>query len=330
MLFAAPLVGATTPAVAAEDPKTIDQAKVYESENDIVAAMKNWAPVEDSESVMGYPKGVRDEKDTITSVDLDYVKKQYDPKQAVVDAKAAAKKYAALPNTKTALVTAANKIADTTLTEPETRQNTLDDGVRTGSSMYPKWPAPNYCNGKDPDGKPLVDGSEAKPCMFVGKLDTAPESVYPKAGGSTGIAGGGKKTYKVSQQVTDEKSDMAGWSVGGKISGKVTSTPKDGGTGGEAGPEVSFTYSYSSTSTQRNMKQVDDQTEVEFPSDVKGSLQGRRDGAYYVGYIITYYSDKDQGFEDLDEKTLTTIPARVFVQSPKSSTGLTYFKYQEK
>lgn len=332
MLVAAPLVGATTPAVAAEDPKEIDRTKIYSSEDDIIAAMKKWAPVEDSESVMGYPMGVRDEKGAITSVDLDYAAKQYDSKQAVVDAKAAAKKYAALPNPKTALVTAANKIADTPLTEPETRQNTLDDNVYSSSSKYPRWPAPNYCDGKDSDGKPMVTGPEPKPCMFVGKLDNAPESLYPKAGGSTGIAGGGKKTYKISQQNTDEKTDTVGWSMGGKVSGKVTSIPENGGTGGEVGPEISFTYSYSSTSTHRNMKQVDDQTDATFPSEVKGSLQGRRDGAYYVGYIITYYSDEDQGFKDdpnMTEKTLTAIPARVYVQSPKSSTALDYFNYQE-
>ncbi|MFK0265297.1 hypothetical protein ACIQU1_28820 [Streptomyces angustmyceticus] len=323
MLVAAPLVGTATPAVAA-DGQTIDDTKTYGSEADILAAMEKWSPVESAESVMGYPKGIRDEKGNITSVDLADVMQKYDPQQAVADAKVAAKKYADDPNTKKFLGDAARQIADTTLTEPETRQNTLDDNIWPDGQRNP---APNYCEGRvGSDG--TLNTAGASPCMFIGKLDTAPDSKYPKAGASTGIAGGGKKTYKVSQQLTDEKSDMAGWSVGGKVSGKVTSTPANGGAGGEAGPEFSFTYSYSSTSTKRNMQQVDDQTEVEFPSDKKGSLQGRRDGAYYVGYIVVD-SVGDPASSAANKERLFAIPARVFVQSPQSSTPVTYFKYQE-
>ncbi|KOU07338.1 hypothetical protein ADK86_04680 [Streptomyces sp. NRRL F-5755] len=328
LLVAAPLVGSASPAVAADDQKPIDNKKIYTSEADITADLERWAPVEPKESVMGYPKGVQDGKGNTTSVEQRDVQPKYDSKEAVADAKAAAQKYVDDPNTKNDkgyLKDAAMQLVKTSITEPEVRQNTHDDDIWKDGR---KNPAPNYCAGKTPGGGTL-NTAGVSPCMFVGKLDTAPESKYPKTGGGGALAGGGKKTFKTSHQITDEKSEVAGWSVGGKVAGKITSSPEKGGIGGEAGPEFNFAYSYSSTSTKRNTLQSDDTTEADFPSDVKGSLQGRRDGAYYVGYILAY-GHGDPTSSAKDKERLIAIPARVYVQSPKSSTPLTYFKYQEK
>ncbi|MFI1160274.1 hypothetical protein [Streptomyces sioyaensis] len=345
----APLVGTAPPAVAADAPK-IDKDKVYGSEQDVVARMEGtdgmkdkegkpvpgYAPVAQSESVMGYPKGVdRDKDNKVMPVYKDDVQAQYDAKQAVVDAKAAAKKYAEdTTNNPQPLRETAKLLADSSLTDPEVRGDTNDDAIygRGGTEMSAEH-AEMHCAGKHapaPGGRVDQNAAKANPCVFVGKLDKKDGSKYPKVGGSSGMAGGGKKTYSVEGLSSEEKSTTEGWSAGGKFTPKLTITPggDKGGPGGGADGELSFTYSYSSTTTNKVLTTQKDQTEVEFPSDKKGSLQGRRDGAYYIGYIITrklnaIYED------DRGKESLIAIPARVYVQSPQSSTSVTYFKYQE-
>ena len=57
------------------------------------------------------------------------------------------------------------------------------------------------------------------------------------------------------------------------------------------------------------------------------SMQGRRHGAYYVGYLFVDYhpaTDKAPGTPENHEH-LVAIPARVFVQSPKSDIAVSYF-----
>ncbi|WP_406213778.1 hypothetical protein [Streptomyces decoyicus] len=122
--------------------------------------------------------------------------------------------------------------------------------------------------------------------------------------------------------------------MGGKFTPKVTSTPANGGAGGEIGGEIGFTYSYSSTSLNRvtgtQEDKYEDKYETEFPADKKGSLQGRRDGAYYVGYLFVQYQAAPGAPGTGPEKEhIKAIPARAYVQPPKSSTPVTYFKYQE-
>ncbi|MEX2974335.1 hypothetical protein [Streptomyces sp. C184] len=365
----APLVGTAPPAVAADAPK-IDKDKVYGSEQDVVARMEGtdgmkdkdgnpvpgYAPVEQAESVMGYPKGIdRDKKgaivDPVTPEDVhnrwakpdpneekakfDNKQALADAKQAVVDAKAAAQKYADdKKNHPAPLREVAKQLADSTLTDPDVRGDTKDDAIygRGGSEIGAEH-AEMHCAGKHaaaPGGRVDQNAAKANPCVFVGKLDQKDGSKFPKVDGGSGIAGGGKKTYSVETQSTEEDSTTSGWSAGGKLTTKVTSTPAGdkGGAAPEVNGEVSFTYSYSSTATHKVTTSQKDQTEVDFPSDKKGSLQGRRDGAYYIGYIITRkindISENDQGKE-----SLIAIPARVYVQSPQSSTSVTYFKYQE-
>ncbi|KOT89049.1 hypothetical protein ADK86_30515 [Streptomyces sp. NRRL F-5755] len=329
MAVASPLLVGTAPAAVAADTPAIDNTKVYTSEDDIVAAMEGtkdkpgYAPVEKSESVMGYPQGL----DRDNPVTLDDVQPTYDPKDAVADAKEAAKAYASNGDNPAPLKKVAQQMADSKATEPEARKDINDD------KTYPYLtggPAKEYCEGKSADASKTQNAEKANPCVFVGKLDTKPGSKYPKAGGSSGLAGGGKKTFMTKGEAVDEKSTTTGWKMGGKFTPKLTVTPPGdkGGTGGEVGGEVSFEYSYSSTTLNRVTSTQEDKSEVDFPSDKKGSIQGRRDGAYYVGYIVVHrHTDKTEPNPDKDQ--LITIPARVYVQSPKSSTSVTYFKLQE-
>ncbi|MFF7232085.1 hypothetical protein [Streptomyces sioyaensis] len=343
VLGAAPLVGTAAPAVAADSPKQIDDSKVYGSEDDILKAMEQWAPVRPSESVMGYPTGIdQDAKGNIKSVALGDVQAQYDVGTALKDAKQAAKDYAdgmvidkdgnKVPRADgmkppQLIAEAARQIADSSITEPETSQSTSDNNI--AQAMSETNSAKSYCNGSyHYEGAPQ-NTAKANPCVFVGKLDPTSGSKYPKVDGGSGMAGGGKKTYTVGGQVTEENSSTSGWSVGGKFTPKLTSTPADGGKGGEGALEVSFTYSYSSTSLNRQMTSQEDKTEVEFPANTKGSLQGRRDGAYYIGYLFVDYQGTEKAPGTPEKEHLRAIPARVYVQSPQTSTPVTYFKYQE-
>ncbi|TXC98764.1 hypothetical protein [Streptomyces sp. ISID311] len=336
-----PLVGTASPAVA-DDPKPIDNKKIYSSEADILEAMggeNGWAKVQESESVMGYPKGIdRDKDGKVIPVYADDVKAQYDPndpshavKAAVKDAKAAAKKYADdTTNHPQPLREMAKLLADSPLDDAWVTKDTNDDKLFAKGT---EGPAEEYCAGKMPKyaAEPPQNAAKANPCVFVGKLDKKDGSKYPKVGGGSGMAGGGKKTYAVEGQTTDETSTTEGWSAGGKFTPKLTITPAGdkGGAGGEVGGEVSFTYSYSSTTTNKVSTTQKDQTEVEFPSDKKGSLQGRRDGAYYIGYIVVRKVNHKILDDNPGQEQLVAIPARVYVQSPQSSTSVTYFKYQE-
>lgn len=322
MLVAAPLVAPSSPAMAADIDPT-----VYGSEQDVLAAMESLSPVNPTESVMGYPKGIDlDESGNVKPVTRGDVEGTYDPAKAVADAKEVARKYADDTNNPQVLREAIKPLADSTITDPEVGQNTTDDQVLpVGAGLTSR----AACEGRWPYSDADQNAAKAGACMFVGKLDTRDGSKYPKLGSSSGLLGGGKKTYTVSGQVTDEKSETSGWSVGGKFTPKVTMTPAgdNGGAGGEVGGEASFTYSYSSTTVNRVTSTTEDKTEVEFPSDKKGSLQGRRDGAYYVGYIIVdSVEDTDYGS---GTEHLKAIPARVYVQSPTTSTPVSYFKYQE-
>ena len=342
-LVAAPLMGTASPAAAADEQKPIkDKETIYSSEADIIAKMagtaekKGWAPVADSESVMGYPKGLdRDKDGKVMPVYKDDVQAQYDATQAVVDAKAAAKKYYEDKiNNPQPLRETAKLLADSTLTDPEVRGDTNDDALfgRGGPELGAEH-TEMYCAGKHapaPGGRVDQNAAKANPCVFVGKLDKKDGSKYPKVGGSSGMAGGGEKTYTVAGETTEEKSSTEGWAVGGKFTPKVALTPAGdkGGAGGELGAEASFTYSYSSTTTNKVSTKQQDETKVTFPSDKKGSLQGRRDGAYYVGYIVVRKTNALPE-DNIGQEHLIAIPARVYVQSPQSSTSVTYFKYQE-
>ncbi|KOT84720.1 hypothetical protein ADK70_22570 [Streptomyces rimosus subsp. pseudoverticillatus] len=335
MLVAAPLAVAASPAAAADGPQApvADKSKVYSSDADIEKAMEQWAPVAPVESVMGYPKGIdQDEAGNIKPLQLADLenKHKYDAETALKDAKTAASNYAQNNNTPKFVGEAAKQLADSTITKPEVAQNTNDDKIDMWPGNVPN--AKEYCEGRYTKGGDQ-NTAKANPCVFAGKLDETQGSKYPKLGTGGGVAGGAKKTFTISGQVTDENSSSEGWSVGGKFTPKATLSPTgdEGGPGGEVGGELGFTYSYSSTSLNRVTATQEEKVEMDFTdSTKKGSLQGRRDGAYYVGYIFVDYQESAGPANGNGSKEhIKAIPARVYVQSPKSSTPVTYFKLQE-
>ncbi len=60
--------------------------------------------------------------------------------------------------------------------------------------------------------------------------------------------------------------------------------------------------------------------EINVPQGKKGYLEGRANGAYYVGYIVL------RDIDSSNREHLVAIPARVYVQSPKTTSPVTWFK----
>ncbi|QIK05380.1 hypothetical protein G7Z12_04305 [Streptomyces sp. ID38640] len=330
------LAGSPTPAHAADDPKAGVDEKTYEKDEDVIAKMKEWAPVNGSESVMGYPKGLERDKDgKVKPVSYEDVKRIYDANTAVEDAKKAAKAYAdnqQNPSDARRVATAlaeGNPEAKTKAeNSAEIKNNTTDDKtVKSKDARLDGRPAEAYCGGRlDIPG--LENPPPAGACAFVGKLDDRPDSTYPQRGATDGVAGGGKIQYKVQGQTTDESSKTEGWSVGGKFTPKITFTPggDKGGAGGEAGGEVSFTYSYSSTSLKRVTNTTEQTVETDVPSGKKGYMEGRGNGAYYLGYIVVRAVDADYDMGTTRGERMIAIPARVYVQSSGTTSPVTWFK----
>ncbi|MFF7227967.1 hypothetical protein [Streptomyces sioyaensis] len=310
------LIGSPTPAHADDGQQANVDEKLYQNEQDVLTAMEKWAPVKPSESVMGYPKGLdRDKDGNVKAITLADVQPKYDPNEAVKDAELAAAQYAADTKNPAPLRASAEHLStgwpgSKAANGPDIRPNTKNDVV--GGQ-----PAEQYCNmvNKDPDHAAF---GQTAPCIFVGKVDEK----WPVRGSTDGVAGGGTLNYKVSGSVTDEKSTTEGWSAGGKISPKITGTPAGdkGGAGGEIGGEVSFTYSYSSTSLKRVMNTLETSVQIEVPNDKKGYLEGRANGAYYTGYIVVRDIDGN------NQESLVAIPARAYVQAPDTTSPQTWFK----
>ncbi|WP_128502328.1 hypothetical protein [Streptomyces inhibens] len=304
------LIGSPTAAHAEDGPSGVD-TYTYEADQDVLKAMEKWAPVNSSESVMGYPKGLDKDKDgNVKAVTLADAKKTYDPDQAITDAKNAAQQYAANDKNPEPLRESARKLTDgwpegAKPTTNDIRQNTKDDVVPSGGQT-----AEQYCGMVNKDPKHPAYGQTA-PCVFVGKLDEK----YPVRGASDAMAGEGKLTYKVSASVTDEKSVTEGWSAGGKITPKIIS--KDAA---EVGAEASFTYSYASTSLNRVQNTLETAAEISVPKDKRGYLEGRANGAYYTGYLVLRDIDSN------NQEAVVAVPARVYVQAPDTTTPVTWFK----
>ncbi|MFE7779572.1 hypothetical protein [Streptomyces nigrescens] len=328
LLMAAALAGIASPAVAADGTT---EAKLYASNEDVEKEMEDKAPVAESESVMGYPKGLeRDGKGNLIPVTQEDVKARvkYEPAQALTDAKAAAKKWSENTDNNSDAREMIKQLADSTLTEPDViGKDTRDDNIATAMAEVNS--SASFCEGVNAGGH--QNGAKANPCVFVGKLDTKGDSKWPKLSTGAALAGGGKKTYKTSEQITDESSTTAGWQVGGKFTPKVSVAPGgDGGKGGELPIEGSFTYSFSSTTLNRKMTSTEENYEATFPADKWGELQGRRAGAFYLGYLLVDYKAVPGAPGTHPEKEhIKAIPARVFVQSPKAEVPLAYFNMQK-
>lgn len=320
VLTAVSLIGSETPAFADGGQNASVDPYTYEKDQDVLNAMDKWAPVNSSESVMGYPAGLdRDKNGNVKAVALADVKSKYDPTQAIQDAKNAARQYETDGKNPSALRTSAGRLvdgwADTTKSDAtDVRMNTKDDVLPWSGQT-----AEQYCGMVNKDPKHPAYGQTA-PCVFVGNLDEK----YPVRGASDGVTGEAKLTYKVSASVTDEKSVTEGWSAGGKITPKIGGEfggDKSGGKGtAEVSGEVSFTYSYASTSISRVQNTLETAVEINVPQGKKGYLEGRANGAYYVGYIVL------RDIDSSNREHLVAIPARVYVQSPKTTSPVTWFK----
>lgn len=331
MAVAVPLVGTAPPAMAADDAKeaTVDPA-LYSSEDEIIQAMekgkdgehKAWAPIEQSESVMGFPRGIVKGND---AVELDHVKKVYDPKTAVADAKAAAKEYTQDTKNSKASRDLAQEVVDSKFDTPEELQNVESplDGPGTTVEEHCVQGKSRFFDGKQPKTSP-------NSCFFVGKVDE--KGKYPKGNVGADLIGGGEQSVTTEGQATHEDSTTEGWKVGGKFASKLSVAPPGdkGGTGGDAGVEVNFEYSYSTTATNRVTDIKKNTTTVKFPDGkAKNSLQERRNGAYYLGYIIIPRKETKPEHGKEGYEHLVAVPARVYVQSRHTDSPVTYLKLHQ-
>ncbi|MBL1087687.1 hypothetical protein JK359_38150 [Streptomyces actinomycinicus] len=311
LLTCASLLGTPTPAHADSGPAAAVADHTYETNEAVLDAMAKWAPLNWSESVMGYPRGLdRDASGSVKAVHLADVRKTYAPDQAIRDAMNAAQQYAADERNPEPLRASARKLVDgwpggTKSSRPDIRANTRDDTVPSGGQT-----AEQYCGMTNTAPRHPAFG-QAAPCVFVGKLDEK----HPVRGASHAMAGEGKLTYKVSASVNDEKSVTEGWSAGGKITPKLISKDQ-----ADIGAELSFSYSYASTSVTRLQNTLETDVEIEVPADKRGFLEGRANGAYYTGYIVLRDIDGD------NQESTMAVPARVYVQAPGTTTPVTWFK----
>ncbi|MFI1159309.1 hypothetical protein [Streptomyces sioyaensis] len=302
-LVAAPLLGIASPAMADGNQKPQVDENVYDSEEKILAKMQGWAPVADSETVMGYPQLEKD----LTLAD---VQKTYDPNTAVQDAVAAAQKYADNAKNTEPLRESARKLVNGwpdagTPQGNDIRQNTKDTDVGGQS-------AEQYCQMTNKNPATSSFG-QAAPCVFVGKIADAQADKWPVRKEAGAVSAVDEFIKKISASVTDEKSVTDGWTVGGKI------TPKLGDGKSEVGGEVSFAYNYASTFTRKVQSTEEEDIKILPQGTKQVSVESRANGAYYTGYIVV------RGPIEKGQR-LIAIPAKAFVQSPETGQPVSWFK----
>ncbi|MER5417968.1 hypothetical protein [Streptomyces virginiae] len=309
-LVTASLLGSPTSAQADSGPVAPND-RTYESNADVFQAMDRWTSTNDSESVMGYPRGLdRDGNGKVKAVALTDVRRTYDPEHAIRDAENAARQYAGNERNPQALRVSAQRLFNgwpegLKPANPDIRYNTKDDTLSSAALS-----AEEYCGlANNNPGHPAY--GQTAPCIFVGKIDEK----YPVRGASDALAGEGKLTYKISASVTDEKSTTEGWSAGGKVSPKIISKDQ-----ADLGAEASFSYSYASTSVSRVQNTLETAVEINVPNSKRGYLEGRANGAYYIGYIVL------RDIDGSNQESVMAVPARVYIQAPQSNTPLIWFK----
>ncbi|KIZ17002.1 hypothetical protein [Streptomyces natalensis] len=286
-LIAAPLLaGAATPAMA-EDGNTY-----FTTEQQVLDFLNQSAPLNQKEAVKGYPASGQDSQE----VKLDDVEKVYPHDQALKD----------VPDK----LGSAFNLPPTIPTEgPDIRNSSRDDK----EPWLSNWDAKSMCG--QPSHNP---GGEQQPCGFVGVLDKA----YPVMQTSASVMGKAQFSYKTQATVGQDTSQTSGWSVGGKVSSELT-TPGGPG-GGKAGSELNFTYSESTTTTNKWTTMTEQTNTYDVPDGVSGRVEGRANGGWYIGYNV-YKLDFTDGDGNRKQK-MVLIPARVLIQAPGNSSPLTYVK----
>ncbi|AJT63101.2 hypothetical protein T261_1415 [Streptomyces lydicus] len=282
------LIGSSAPAHA-DDGNTY-----FTTEQEVFDFIGRSAPLNQQEAVKGYPVNGQDAQE----VKLDDVEKVYSHDQALNDVSSKLGSGFDLP-------------ASIPTEGPDIRRSSTDDK----EPWLSNWDAKSICGqpNHNPHGEPM-------PCGFVGVLDTK----YPVMQTSAGVMGKASFDYKYGATVGQDTSQTSGWSVGGKVTSQLN-TPGGPG-GGNAGTELNFTYSESTTTTNKWTTMVEQTNKYEVPDRVNGWVEGRANGGKYIGYIV-YKLDFTDGSGNRKQK-MVLIPARVLIQAPGNSVPMTFVKRQ--
>ncbi|MGD3108637.1 hypothetical protein [Streptomyces sp. YGL11-2] len=294
MLTGISLVGSSTPAHA-EAGNTY-----FKTEQEVINFLGQSAPLNQKEAVKGYPVNGLDSQ----QVKLDDVEKVYPHDQALKDVPSKLGSGFALAQS------APTEGGPSITTEgPDIRKSSSDDK----EPWLSNWDAKSMCGqpSHHPDGKPM-------PCGFVGVLDTK----YPTMQTSAAVMGKAQFSYKTQATVGQDTSQTSGWSVGGKVSSELT-TPGGPG-GGKGGTELNFTYSESTTTTNKWTTMTEQNNTYDVPDGVSGWVEGRANGGRYLGYIV-YKLDFVDG-SGKEKQKLVLIPARVLIQAPGNAVPMTFVK----
>ncbi|ARF53407.1 hypothetical protein [Streptomyces gilvosporeus] len=282
------LVGSSTPAHA-DDGNTY-----FKTEQEVADFLSQSVHLNQKEAVKGYPVSGQDSQE----VKLDDVEKAYPHDQALQD----------IPSE---LGSGFNLPQSLPTEGPDIRKSSSDDK----EPWMGNWDAKSLCGqpNQNPDGEPM-------PCGFVGVLDKA----YPTMQTSAAVMGKAQFSYKTQATVGQDTSQTSGWSVGGKVSSELT-TPGGPG-GGTGGTELNFTYSQSTTTTNKWTTMTEQNNTYDVPDGTSGWVEGRANGGQYIGYTV-YKLDLTDGNGDRKQK-LVLIPARVLIQAPGNSVPMTFVKRQ--
>ncbi|MER6306303.1 hypothetical protein [Streptomyces sp. NPDC001657] len=289
-LVATSLISDQTPATAGPSTTAADDGgnTFYTTDEEVVGLLEQTAPLNQKEAIRGYPALGQDPR----GVTLDAVEQSYPLDQAIRDVKdRLGSGFDFEPGV---------EVVDS----PDVRRNSSDDlEPWLGGGMSAK----HYCG---------MDDSNGTDCGFVGVLDQK----YPTVQSTAEVTGRAKLTYRTQATVGRDTSQTKGWSAGGKVS----TTFKPEAPGPDAGGEFNFSYSESTTTTNRWTSMVEQDTEIDVPDSSVGWLDGRANGGWYTGYIV--YKINLTPADGAPKQKIVAIPARVLIQAPGKSAPMTWVK----
>lgn len=285
------LIGSSNPAHA-EDGNTF-----LRTEQEVINYLsQSQNRLNQAEAVKGYPAQGQDSQE----VTLEAVEKVYPHDQALTD----------IPSQ---LGGGFNPTPGVSVEgSPDIRKSSSDDK----EPWLDSWDAKSMCG--QPSHKP---GGEPMPCGFVGRLETS----YPMMQSSDAQMGKQEFSYKTSAMVGEDTSQTQGWSIGGNVTAQmeISGGPVSGG----SGREINFSYSQSTTTTNKWTNTVEQNRKVDIPDGVLGRLESRANAGKYLGYIV-YKLDFTNGNGEQKQK-MVLIPARVMIQAPGSAAPLSWIKRQD-
>ncbi|MFI6764968.1 hypothetical protein [Streptomyces sp. NPDC050355] len=293
-LVATSLMSDQTPATAGPSTTAADDGgnTFYTTDEEVVGLLEQTAPLNQKEAIRGYPALGQDPR----GVTLDAVEQIYPLDRAIQDVK--------------------DQLGSGFEFEPGVEVVDSPDIRRSSSDDLESWlgggmSAKHYCG---------MDDSNGSDCGFVGILDQK----YPTVQSTAEVTGRAKLTYKTQATVGRDSSRTKGWSAGGKVS----TTFKPEAPGPDAGGEFNFSYSESTTTTNRWTSMVEQDTEIDVPDSSVGWLDGRANGGWYTGYIV--YKINLTPADGPPKQKIVAIPARVLIQAPGKSAPMTWVKRDSK